>query len=118
MDVSFISLATVLPAVLRCMGAGWRGVLLVKPQFEAGRAEVRRGVVRDPAVHARTVQDCCDWLAERGVAVLGVCDSSLPGPAGNREFLVYVAAPESPAAREHPIDVAAAIRHAVDQPAP
>jgi 23S rRNA (cytidine1920-2'-O)/16S rRNA (cytidine1409-2'-O)-methyltransferase len=117
-DVSFISLAAVLPAVLACMGPGWRAVLLVKPQFEAGRADVRRGVVRDPAVRARTVQDRCEWLADRGIAVLGVCDSSLPGPAGNREFLVYAAAPDSPAAREHPIDVAAAIRDAVVQPAP
>ena len=112
-DVSFISLRTVLPAVFACMANAWRGVLLVKPQFEAGRGQVRRGVVRDPAVHARAVHDVCDFVTGRALTVLGVCDSSLPGPAGNREYLVYLASAGHPVLKEREVDVAAAIRDAV-----
>ena len=56
-DVSFISLRTALPPALAAAAPGWQAVVLVKPQFEAGRAEVKRGVVRDPAVHARVLED-------------------------------------------------------------
>jgi 23S rRNA (cytidine1920-2'-O)/16S rRNA (cytidine1409-2'-O)-methyltransferase len=119
-DVSFISLRTVLPAVLDTMADPWRGVLLVKPQFEAGPKDVRRGVVRDPAVRERVLHDVGDFVTSRGAVILGVCDSSLPGPAGNREYLMYVASPGHPVSRERPTDVSAEIRAAVhgpDQPA-
>ena len=62
---------------------------LVKPQFEAGRSEVGKGgVVRDPAVHERVVEEVCGALRGLGFAVLGSIPSPLLGPAGNREFLV------------------------------
>lgn len=89
-DLSFISLKLVLPALaaaLRPHGA-WLTVL-VKPQFEAGRAEVGKGgVVRDPAVQERVVRGIEAELARLGFAVLGSTPSPVLGPAGNREFLV------------------------------
>jgi 23S rRNA (cytidine1920-2'-O)/16S rRNA (cytidine1409-2'-O)-methyltransferase len=119
-DVSFISLRLVLPAVLAAAADPWRAVLLVKPQFEAGPKDVRRGVVRDPAVRERVLHDVGDFVTCRGAVILGVCDSSLPGPAGNREYLMYVASPGHPVSRERHTDVSAEIRaaiHGPDQPA-
>jgi 23S rRNA (cytidine1920-2'-O)/16S rRNA (cytidine1409-2'-O)-methyltransferase len=117
LDVSFISLRLVLPAVIACAQPVWRAMALVKPQFEAGRAEVKKGVVRDPGVRRRVVQECVDFVTGEGLgapaAVLGVCDSSIPGPAGNREYLVYFAAAGHPSAKEHLIDVRQQIDTAV-----
>src|SRR5512146_838011 len=73
-DVSFISLRLVLPAVLACAAEPWRALVLVKPQFEAGRADVRRGVVRDPDVRRRVLRDFADFATGSGWAVLGMCD--------------------------------------------
>jgi 23S rRNA (cytidine1920-2'-O)/16S rRNA (cytidine1409-2'-O)-methyltransferase len=88
-DVSFISLRTVLPSVLACAASGWRALVLVKPQFEAGRAEVGRGgVVRDPAVHRRVLDELRAEAPSLGAIVVGECDSGLPGPKGNREFFL------------------------------
>jgi 23S rRNA (cytidine1920-2'-O)/16S rRNA (cytidine1409-2'-O)-methyltransferase len=92
-DVSFISLAKALPPALACAAPGWRALVLVKPQFEAGRAEVGKGgVVRDPEVHRRVVDEVSaqapDWRAH----VEGAADSGLPGPKGNREFFLYLRA--------------------------
>jgi 23S rRNA (cytidine1920-2'-O)/16S rRNA (cytidine1409-2'-O)-methyltransferase len=115
-DVSFISLGLVLPAALSCAAAEWRAIVLVKPQFEAGRAQVKRGVVRDPVVHAQVLHDCCDAVTALGAAILGVCDSSHPGPAGNREYLLYLASPGHPASQERKVDVNAEIREAVGRP--
>jgi len=112
-DVSFISLRLVLPAVLACAAAGWRAVVLVKPQFEAGRRDVRRGVVRDRAVRARVLHELASFVTSSGHAILGVCDSRFPGPAGNREYLLYLACSEHPLDPEHPIDVDAQIADAV-----
>jgi 23S rRNA (cytidine1920-2'-O)/16S rRNA (cytidine1409-2'-O)-methyltransferase len=69
--------------------------VLVKPQFEAGRADVPKGVVRDPEVRRRVLRDVCaaaaSWgPAEGGPQVVGVVDSGLPGPKGNREFIVHL----------------------------
>ena len=89
-DASFIGLRTVLPAGLAlCVPGGW-AVALIKPQFEAGPGEVGgKGVVRDPAVHARVCGEICDWWAGlAGWEVLGVADSPITGPEGNREFLI------------------------------
>lgn len=89
-DASFIGLRTVLPAPLALCGEAAWAVALIKPQFEAGRALVgRKGVVRDPAIHARV----CDeiehwWRALPGWRVLGVEPSPITGPEGNREFLI------------------------------
>jgi 23S rRNA (cytidine1920-2'-O)/16S rRNA (cytidine1409-2'-O)-methyltransferase len=106
-DVSFISVRTVLPPALALAAPGWRTLVLVKPQFEAGRAEVAKGVVRDPEVHRRVLREVATasvgWLAR----VAGVVDSGLPGPKGNREFVIYLEAderPELPAALDRWID--------------
>lgn len=92
-DVSFISLAKALPPALRCAAPGWRGLVLVKPQFEAGRAEVGKGgVVRDPEVQQRVVDEIAGQAPDWGSKVEGVADSGLPGPKGNREFFLYLRA--------------------------
>ena len=112
-DVSFISLRLVLPAVLACAAEPWRALVLVKPQFEAGRGDVRRGVVRDPEVRRRVVQDFADFATASGWAVLGVCDSCVPGPAGNREYVVYLASPAHPLTKDQTADVADQIQRAL-----
>lgn len=89
-DVSFISVKTALPPLLRLAAPGWQALVLVKPQFEAGRADVPRGVVRDPAVRRRVLVDVCAAATDWGSNVAGVVDSGLPGPKGNREFLVHL----------------------------
>jgi 23S rRNA (cytidine1920-2'-O)/16S rRNA (cytidine1409-2'-O)-methyltransferase len=95
-DVSFISLRKALPPALALAEPGWRALVLVKPQFEAERAEAKRGVVRDPAVQARIL----DETAEAGLGwharVAGVVDSGLPGPKGNREFFLYFVHDDTP----------------------
>jgi 23S rRNA (cytidine1920-2'-O)/16S rRNA (cytidine1409-2'-O)-methyltransferase len=89
-DVSFISLRLVLPPAFALARAGWEAVVLVKPQFEAGRAEVKGGVVRDVAVRRRVVREIAvaalGWKAE----TVGVVDSGLPGPKGNREVFLHL----------------------------
>jgi 23S rRNA (cytidine1920-2'-O)/16S rRNA (cytidine1409-2'-O)-methyltransferase len=87
-DLSFISVRLVLPALSSVLASPAFCVVLVKPQFEAGRAEVGRGgVVREPAVHARVVAEVEASLRAEGFVVLGTTPSPLLGPAGNREFL-------------------------------
>ncbi len=95
-DVSFISLRKALPPALALAAPGWRALVLVKPQFEAGRAEVGRGVVRDPAVHRRILREVAEAALGWGAAPLGVVDSGLPGPKGNREFFLYLAHSQAP----------------------
>lgn len=97
-DVSFISVRTVLPPLLRLAAPGWQALVLVKPQFEAGRAEVRKGVVRDPDVRRRVVREVCAAAARWGARVAGVVDSGLPGPKGNRETVVHLMQSEEPTA--------------------
>jgi len=88
-DLSFISLTVVLEPVLECLRAGFRGLVLVKPQFEAGRERVGKGgVVRDPAVHRDVLERVARWLQDRSATVLGVCDSGHPGPKGNVEYFI------------------------------
>lgn len=89
-DVSFISVKTALPPLLRLAAPGWEALALVKPQFEAGRADTPKGVVRDPEVRRRVLRDVCVAAAGWGAKVAGVVDSGLPGPKGNREFLVHL----------------------------
>ena len=89
-DVSFISLTKVLPAVVARMKPHAHLVALVKPQFEAGRHEVgRNGVVRKPAVHARVLVDVMEQVRVQGLQVCGLAVSPLRGPAGNIEFLLW-----------------------------
>jgi 23S rRNA (cytidine1920-2'-O)/16S rRNA (cytidine1409-2'-O)-methyltransferase len=92
-DVSFVGLAKALPPALACAASGWRALALVKPQFEAGPADVGKGgVVRDPAVHVRVVEEVAQQVPSWGGRVVGTCDSGVPGPKGNREFFVYFVA--------------------------
>ena len=89
-DLSFISLRTVIPALVSVLESGGRLVLLVKPQFEAGRAEVSkgRGVITDPAIHDRVKGEVHDSLVRAGTVVIAWTASPLFGADGNREFLV------------------------------
>ena len=88
-DLSFISLRLVLPSLVASLGPDGWACVLVKPQFEAGRAEVGKGgVVRDPVVHARVVEEISAQFRQLGMEVRGSTESPLKGPAGNREFLV------------------------------
>jgi 23S rRNA (cytidine1920-2'-O)/16S rRNA (cytidine1409-2'-O)-methyltransferase len=91
-DASFIGLATLLPAPLAlCSPNAW-AIALIKPQFEAGPAAVgRKGVVRDPAVHAAVCERVAAWWGGLpGWQVLGMTESPITGPEGNREFLIGV----------------------------
>jgi 23S rRNA (cytidine1920-2'-O)/16S rRNA (cytidine1409-2'-O)-methyltransferase len=89
-DVSFISVTKALPPVLALARSGWEALTLVKPQFEAGRAEVGKGVVRDRDVQRRTVRHVIEAARGWGAETAGVVDSGLPGPKGNREFFVHL----------------------------
>ena len=90
-DASFIGLATVLPAALVLTAAVAALVALIKPQFEAGPGAVGKGgVVRDPAIHREVCDRAAAWVgAQPGWSVVGVAESPITGPAGNREFLLY-----------------------------
>ena len=96
-DVSFISLRTVLPPVLALAAPVWRALVLVKPQFEAGRAETRKGVVRDQEVRRRVLRELAAAVPGLGGRVAGVVDSGLPGPKGNREFFLHLVQADDPA---------------------
>ena len=88
-DASFIGLAKVLDTALSFARPGGRLVALVKPQFEADRAEIGKGgVVRDPAVHERVCAAARAWVESRGWAVPHLIESPITGPEGNREFLL------------------------------
>ena len=89
-DVSFISVRTALPPALSLAAPGWQALVLVKPQFEATRGEAPKGVVRDPAVQRRVVRGVAVALAAVGAETCGVVDSGLPGPKGNREFVLHL----------------------------
>jgi 23S rRNA (cytidine1920-2'-O)/16S rRNA (cytidine1409-2'-O)-methyltransferase len=93
-DVSFISLDRILRPVATCFGpAGGMIVALVKPQFEAGRKQVRDGVVRDPQVHRQTLETVARYAFAIGLLVRDAVASPLTGPAGNREFFLQIEVP-------------------------
>jgi 23S rRNA (cytidine1920-2'-O)/16S rRNA (cytidine1409-2'-O)-methyltransferase len=94
-DVSFISLRLVIPTLVELCQPGAPMVLLVKPQFEAGRREVDRGrgIVSDPAIHDRVRAEIDEALVAAGCSVLGWTDSPITGADGNREFLVHATTP-------------------------
>lgn len=88
-DASFISLKTVLPAVLKLLGGQAQILALIKPQFEVAKSEVGEGgVVRDSAIHDRVVRDIRDFCESLELDVEGTCASPVLGPAGNREFFI------------------------------
>ena len=88
-DVSFISLTKVLPAVVRCLEAGGEILAMVKPQFELGKDRVGRGVVRDAGDRREAILTVADAAGELGLPVRGLASSGLPGPKGNRETFVW-----------------------------
>src|SRR3954452_9998564 len=91
-DVSFISLAKVLPAVLGCCAEPFDALAMVKPQFEVGRERVGKGgVVREPQDRRAALVAVARAAVETGAAVLGFAPSGLPGPRGNRETFVWLA---------------------------
>ncbi|HSE94805.1 MAG TPA: TlyA family RNA methyltransferase [Methylomirabilota bacterium] len=93
-DVSFISLEKVLPAIVGCLAEEAAVVALVKPQFEVGRGQVGKGgVVRDPARHRTVVARLAGVAVTLGLAVMAVTPSPLRGPKGNREFFLHLARP-------------------------
>jgi 23S rRNA (cytidine1920-2'-O)/16S rRNA (cytidine1409-2'-O)-methyltransferase len=95
-DVSFVSVRKALPAALALAAPGWQVLALVKPQFEAERGEARRGVVRDREVHRRVLREVTDAATAWQAQVVGVVDSGLPGPKGNREFFLHLVHREQP----------------------
>jgi len=88
-DVSFISLTKVLPAVARCLAPAGEALAMVKPQFELGRKRVGRGVVRDADDRREAIRVVAEAAGELGLPVRGVVSSGLPGPKGNRETFVW-----------------------------
>jgi 23S rRNA (cytidine1920-2'-O)/16S rRNA (cytidine1409-2'-O)-methyltransferase len=98
-DLSFISLTVVLEALAACLVGGGDLVVMVKPQFEAGREAVGSGgVVRDPAVRAAAVSRVATAALQLGLGVAGVVASSLPGPSGNVEYFLWLRADAGPLA--------------------
>jgi len=88
-DVSFISLSRIFPVLPPLMRPGADVIALVKPQFEAGRSEVRKGIVRDAAIHARVLDEVAAAAAEVGLTRVGSTPSPITGQKGNVEFLVH-----------------------------
>jgi 23S rRNA (cytidine1920-2'-O)/16S rRNA (cytidine1409-2'-O)-methyltransferase len=112
-DVSFISLTKVVPALLAHLARPPRGrgelLTLIKPQFEAGRAQVGKGgIVRDEEVRSRVIRETAEAIAALGLELMGVVDSEVPGVGGNREafarFRIPPATPRSPSMHRIPQD--------------
>lgn len=90
-DVSFISLTKVLPAVLGVLGEKGQLVCLIKPQFEAGREKVgKKGVVRDRSVHREVIEMIVEYVRTQSLGILGLDFSPIKGPEGNIEYLIYL----------------------------
>jgi 23S rRNA (cytidine1920-2'-O)/16S rRNA (cytidine1409-2'-O)-methyltransferase len=107
-DVSFISLEKVIPAVAKLLKPDGRIVALVKPQFQAKRSEVgKRGVVRDPQVHAAVLGRHIAWGAGQEMRLLGLTTSPLLGPAGNKEFFVLWRLPPMHGQAPEPVEAGA-----------
>ncbi|WP_210497208.1 TlyA family RNA methyltransferase [Microvirga antarctica] len=87
-DVSFISLKLVLPAALSLLRPGAAMAVLVKPQFEAGRDAVKKGIVRDESVHRAVCEDMTSFVVSLGLSPMGLMASPIEGGDGNREFLL------------------------------
>ena len=102
-DVSFISLTLVIPAVLPLMDEKKKMVMLIKPQFEAGKEKVgKKGVVRDPSVHEEVIEKIIRFSQESGLQIEGLTFSPVRGPEGNIEYLIYVRKNEA----QKPFDMA------------
>ena len=113
-DVSFITLKLVLPAVAKCLAADGEIIALLKPQFEVGREKVGRGgIVRDPELHRQVLAEISGFSAARGWGVAAVRASAIRGAEGNREFFLHLRPGCSGLDEE---SRAAAIRAATDEP--
>ncbi len=113
-DVSFISLKLVLPAVVRCLAPGGEVLALVKPQFEVGRGKVERGgIVRDIALHVEVLKTLGAFAVESGWGVHGICPSGLRGARGNQEFFILIR-PDRPGLDDS--EIAAAANRAARNP--
>ncbi|GAA3447496.1 TlyA family RNA methyltransferase [Planomonospora venezuelensis] len=110
-DLSFISLRLVLPALTSCAAPASDFAMLVKPQFEVGRERVGAGgVVRDPALRARAVQDVAEAAQSLGLTVRGVTASPLPGPSGNVEYVIWLGKGEgAPPVADVPAEIERAV---------
>ncbi len=110
-DASFISLKTLLPVFVRWLAQDANVITLIKPQFEAGRVDVARGdgVVRDPIIHRRVLEDVLDFVQKQGLGVKGLIRSPLLGPKGNTEFLAWL--DRQPTSTDVPALVDAALLH-------
>jgi 23S rRNA (cytidine1920-2'-O)/16S rRNA (cytidine1409-2'-O)-methyltransferase len=90
-DLSFIGLEKVIPAAVRSLKPEGQLIVLLKPQFQAKRTEVgKKGVVKDPLVHAAVIGRFVGWASDSGLRLLGLTLSPVVGPAGNREFLLHL----------------------------
>ena len=112
-DVSFISLKLILPALRALMGEGGQVAALIKPQFEAGREKVgKKGVVRDPAVHLEVLEHFLDHAHQAGFSVQGIDFSPIRGPEGNIEYLGYLLAGSQP---DGQVDLAGLVRRSHEE---
>ena len=110
MDVSFISIKLILPALVKCLEPGAQLVTLIKPQFEAGRDKVgKKGGVRDAKVHLEVVEEAVAFAAACGFSPRGLSFSPITGPEGNIEFLLYACAADIPPA---PLDCCGVVAQA------
>ena len=108
MDVSFISIKLVIPAVRRLLTANADFICLIKPQFEAGREEVgKKGVVRDSAVHEQVIRSILDFAPGEGFSVMGLDYSPIKGPEGNIEYICHL---RNCAGQSKEFDVAAVVK--------
>jgi 23S rRNA (cytidine1920-2'-O)/16S rRNA (cytidine1409-2'-O)-methyltransferase len=93
-DTSFISLKLVIPAVLKLLTKDAWILSLIKPQFELGRQDIeKKGVVKNPVLHQRVIDEIQAFCLDIHLDVLGICESPILGPAGNKEFFIYLKAP-------------------------
>jgi 23S rRNA (cytidine1920-2'-O)/16S rRNA (cytidine1409-2'-O)-methyltransferase len=116
-DVSFISLTKILPAVASCLAPGGEVLAMVKPQFELGKERVGRGVVREDADRHEAIRRVAEAATELGLTVRGFASSGLPGPKGNRETFVWCGG-EGPAVADFEAAIAAAEAAAPSETAP
>ena len=113
MDVSFISIRLILPAIKTLLKEDADLICLIKPQFEAGREEVgKKGVVRDEAVHREVVQGILDFAPSIGLSVLGLDHSPIRGPEGNIEYICHMI---NRAGADAPLDAAAAVERSHEE---
>jgi len=117
-DLSFISVTRAVPALVgEAVVPGSPLVILVKPQFEAGRVEASRGkgIIRDPGIHRRTLLEVCGTLSRAGADIVGVMPSPLTGSAGNLEFLLYARTPATDRSGADPTDTRDGVPDLVDR---